>query len=131
MKLTSLFRPAFGKGRACAFTGHRPQNLPFRFNENDDRCIALKQKLRDCIVQLIEQEGVRHFLSGMAIGVDMYAAEIVLELKAEYPFITLEAAIPCETQAAKWSEPLRDRYYKIAELCDRETIGTRRAGGNG
>ncbi len=122
MKLTSLFRPAFGKGRACAFTGHRPQNLPFRFNENDDRCIALKQKLRDCIVQLIEQEGVRHFLSGMAIGVDMYAAEIVLELKAEYPFITLEAAIPCETQAAKWSEPLRDRYYKIAELCDRETM---------
>lgn len=108
MKLISLFRPAFGKGRACAFTGHRPQNLPFRFNENDDRCIALKQKLRDCIVQLIEQEGVRHFISGMAIGVDMYAAEIVLELKAEYPFITLEAAIPCETQAAKWSEPLRD-----------------------
>lgn len=71
---------------------------------------------------MIEQEGVRHFISGMAIGVDMYAAEIVLELKAEYPFITLEAAIPCETQAAKWSEPLRDRYYKIAELCDHETM---------
>lgn len=122
MKITNLFRMSSDKGRTCAFTGHRPQNLPFRFNENDDRCIALKQKLRDCIVQLIEQEGVRHFISGMAIGVDMYAAEIVLELKAEYPFITLEAAIPCETQAAKWSEPLRDRYYKIAELCDPETI---------
>ena len=52
----------------------------------------------------------------------MYAAEIVLELKAEYPFITLECAIPCETQAAKWSEPLRDRYYRIAELCDKETM---------
>lgn len=104
MKVTNLFRMSSDKGRTCAFTGHRPQNLPFRFNENDDRCIALKQKLRDCIVQLIEQEGVRHFISGMAIGVDMYAAEIVLELKAEYPFITLEAAIPCETQAAKWSD---------------------------
>ena len=122
MKITNLFRMSSDKGRTCAFTGHRPQNLPFRFNENDDRCIALKQKLRDCIVQLIEQEGVRHFISGMAIGVDMYAAEIVLELKAEYPFITLEAAIPCEIQAAKWSEPLRDRYYKIAELCDHETM---------
>ena len=84
MKITNLFRMSSDKGRTCAFTGHRPQNLPFRFNENDDRCIALKQKLRDCIVQLIEQEGVRHFISGMAIGVDMYAAEIVLELKAEY-----------------------------------------------
>lgn len=49
-------------------------------------------------------------------------AEIVLELKAEYPYITLECAIPCETQAAKWSEPLRDRYYRIAELCDKETM---------
>ena len=28
-------------GRTCAFTGHRPQNLPFRFNESDKRCIAL------------------------------------------------------------------------------------------
>lgn len=87
MKITNLFRMSSDKGRTCAFTGHRPQNLPFRFNENDDRCIALKQKLRDCIVQLIEQEGVRHFISGMAIGVDMYAAEIVLELKAEYRYL--------------------------------------------
>lgn len=109
-------------GRTCAFTGHRPQNLPFRFNESDKRCIALKKQLRKLIVQLIEQHSVTHFISGMAIGVDMYAAEIVLDLKAEYPHITLEGAIPCETQAAKWSESLRDRYFKIAEQCDKETM---------
>lgn len=109
-------------GRVCAFTGHRPQNLPFRFNESDKRCIALKKQLRTLIIQLIEQHNVTHFISGMAIGVDMYAAEIVLDLKARYPHITLESAIPCETQAAKWSEPLRDRYFKIAEQCDKETM---------
>lgn len=109
-------------GRTCAFTGHRPQNLPFRFNESDKRCIALKKQLRKLIVRLIEQHNVTHFISGMAIGVDMYAAEIVLDLKAKYPHITLESAIPCETQAAKWSEPLRDRYFKIAEQCDKETM---------
>lgn len=74
MKITNLFRMSSDKGRTCAFTGHRPQNLPFRFNENDDRCIALKQKLRDCIVQLIEQEGVRHFISGMATSAHHCAA---------------------------------------------------------
>ena len=62
-------------GRTCAFTGHRPQNLPFRFNESDKRCIALKRKLQKLIVHLIEQHNVTHFISGMAIGVDMYAAE--------------------------------------------------------
>ena len=68
--------------KTCAFTGHRPQNLPFGFNEEDEHCISLKKVLREQIINLIENKGVTHFISGMAIGVDMYAAEIVLGLKA-------------------------------------------------
>ena len=98
--------------KKCAFTGHRPQSLPFGFNETDERCIALKQVLRNEIINLIENKG----------GVDMYAAEIVLGLKASYPGITLESAIPCENQAAKWTEEQRDRYYDIASKCDKETM---------
>lgn len=108
--------------RKCAFTGHRPQSLPFGFNEADERCIALKQKLRNEIINQIENNGVRHFITGMAIGVDMYAAEIVLGLKSSYDGIILESAIPCETQAAKWTEEQRDRYYEIAAKCDKETL---------
>ena len=107
--------------KTCAFTGHRPQSLPFGFNESDERCVALKQKLRNEIIRLIEENGVTHFISGMAIGVDMYSAEIVLGLKAKYN-ITLECAIPCETQAEKWSEPLRNRCFEIASKCDKEAM---------
>ena len=114
------------KMKTCAFTGHRPQNLPFGFNEEDERCIDLKKTLREQIINLIENEGVTHFISGMAIGVDMYAAEIVLGLKASYPGITLESAIPCESQAAKWSEALRDRYFDIASKCGSKLYGSRR-----
>ena len=60
--------------------------------------------------------------SGMAQGVDMYAAEIVLELKKQYPQITLECAIPYERQAVRWPEALRNRYFSIAEHCDKETM---------
>ena len=63
--------------RKCAFTGHRPQSLPFGLNEADERCIALKQKLRNEIINQIENNGVTHFITGMAIGVDMYAARLV------------------------------------------------------
>lgn len=101
------------KVKKCAFTGHRPQSLPFGFNESDERCIALKQTLRAEIIRLIEQEGVTHFISGMALGVDMYAAEIVLGLKSSYEGITLESAIPCESQAEKWTEKQRDRYLRL------------------
>ena len=78
------------KTKKCAFTGHRPQSLPFGFNEADERCITLKQKLRDEIIRQIEENGVTHFITGMAIGVDMFAAEIVLGLKLAYNGITLE-----------------------------------------
>lgn len=107
--------------KVCCFTGHRPQSLPFGFNEQDERCVKLKRLLREEIERQITEEGVTHFISGMAIGVDMYAAEIVLNLKAKYPHITLESAIPCETQAVKWPSVLRERYYLIASKCDKET----------
>ena len=62
------------QGKTCAFTGHRPQSLPFGFDESDKRCTSLKSVMRDQIVALIENEGVTHFITGMALGVDMYAA---------------------------------------------------------
>lgn len=58
----------------------------------------------------------------MAIGVDTYAAQIVLELKKEYPDIILECAMPCETQASKWREADRIIYFDIIERCDIDTL---------
>ncbi len=106
--------------KTCCFTGHRPQKLGY--GENSIQCDELKNKLSELIRELIEKEGVTHFISGVALGVDTYAAEIVLSLKAQYPYITLECAIPCETQAIKWNERDRDIYYDILSKCDKETL---------
>ena len=103
-----------------AFTGHRPKGLGYP--ESDGRCNALKRLLRLLVRRLIQEQGVTHFISGMALGVDMYAAEIVLELKEQYPQITLECAIPYERQAVRWPAALRERYFSIAERCDKETM---------
>ena len=40
--------------KTCAFTGHRPQNLPWQFNEADTNCLKLKQILNQQISQLAE-----------------------------------------------------------------------------
>lgn len=82
--------------KACSFTGHRPQHLPFGMNENDERCVRLKEIPKEEIINLIEKEDVTHFITGMALGVDLYAAEIVLDLKARYPNITLEVLFPAK-----------------------------------
>ena len=72
--------------------------------------------------RLVHLQVIDRRVTGMALGVDMYAAEIVLDLKSKYPHITLESAIPCETQAIKWSVASRERYYNIAAKCDKETM---------
>lgn len=60
----------------CAFTGHRPQKLPWKYNETDSRCLALKTALSQQIMKLVG-EGVTDFFSGMAEGTDTYCAQIV------------------------------------------------------
>ena len=111
------------KGRpcSCAFTGHRPEKLPWRENEADIRCIALKGKLYAAVESAIH-EGMEHFICGMAQGCDVYFAETVLALKARYPHITLEAAIPGPTQADGWGKAQQARYRSILARCDYETM---------
>ena len=106
---------------SCCFTGHRPEKLPWGINENSNNCIKVKEMIYQNIEYLIQAFGVKHFISGMARGIDMMAAEIVLQLKKHYP-ITLESAIPCEEQAINWPESDRERFYQIAAQADRETI---------
>lgn len=107
---------------ACCFTGHRPQNFSFKFDETHSDCIWIKDTLRKCIKELITDCNVSHFISGMALGVDIWAAETVLSLKQEFPGIILESALPCETQAIKWNQDSRERYYSILARCDKETM---------
>ena len=56
---------------------------------SDPRCIEFKACLRDTIEALIGG-GYAHFISGGALGMDIFAAEAVLELKVKYPWIVLE-----------------------------------------
>ena len=77
----------------AAFTGHRPKGLPWGCDESDPRCVSLKEKLRAEIIAAYSR-GARYFLSGMAEGTDLYAAEAVLELKRTLPDIELIAVFP-------------------------------------
>ena len=35
----------------CAFTGHRPEKLPWGDNEQDPRCRALQERIADAVEQ--------------------------------------------------------------------------------
>jgi len=108
---------------SCCFTGHRPEKLPWRYEEDDPRALALKERIFD-VVEALYQAGMRHYICGMARGCDFYFCEAVLRLREEHGEITLEAAIPFEGQASDWPERERNRYFHLVSQCDVETVLT-------
>jgi len=107
--------------QSCCFTGHRIEKLPWRGNEDDPRCLDLKNRI-DRAVRDAFKSGVTHFICGMATGCDMYFCEAVLALRDEKPDITVEAAIPFNDQAKGWSPELRRRHSLLVESCDFFTL---------
>ena len=65
--------------RRCCFTGHRPEKL-----------LVTEQALRDKLSSAIKEAityGYCTFISGMSRWTDLWAADVVLQLKSQYTHI--------------------------------------------
>lgn len=70
----------------CCFTGHRPEKL---HRSTEEAIAALTAAIDRAIA-----EGYTTFISGMAQGIDIWAAEIVLNRRSQNPDIKLVCAVP-------------------------------------
>lgn len=102
---------------SCAFTGHRPAKFPRKYDENDPQCVELKAVLARQIEKLAAA-GVTDFFTGMALGVDTWAAIAVLDLRERNPAIKFHCVLPCEGQETKWSTSAQVRYRDILREVD-------------
>ncbi len=106
--------------KICYCTGHRPKSFPYPYGKDIIKHKAYLKRLRQTILFIINEYGVTHFISGMAVGFDMDFAETVLNLRDEERYlITLECAIPCYDQTLKWSKPDKSRYDGLLRRTDR------------
>lgn len=94
----------------CCFTGHRPEKL--LRSEKD-----IKADLREEIIMAI-QDGFTVFITGMARGVDLWAAEIVLDLRKRNKAIKLICAIPHEGFETRWASEWKQLYHYVQENAD-------------
>jgi len=97
------------KRRAC-FTGHRPEKL--HINEEAVRTILANA------VDTAIANGFVTFISGMARGVDIWAAEIVLDRKMNNPDIRLICALPYPDFERNWRDSWQQRYKEIIARAD-------------
>ena len=93
----------------CCFTGHRPQKLTV-----PERII--KKALEEEVKRAID-DGFTTFISGMAQGVDIWAAEIIIKLRKKYG-LKLICASPFEGFENSWSEDWKRSYRKIIQNAD-------------
>lgn len=78
----------FDYSKTCCFTGHKPE-----------KCIGEEGKIRFRLAMEIQNAiaaGYDTFITGMALGVDTWAAEEVLKIKSEKAGIKLVCAVPFE-----------------------------------
>ena len=96
--------------RRVCFTGHRPEKL----NRSEKSVLdGLETAIRQAIA-----DGSNVFISGMARGVDIWAAEIVLRLQKEGANVKLICASPYEGFERGWSAEWQRRYNVILAAAD-------------
>ncbi|WP_298034486.1 SLOG family protein [uncultured Dysosmobacter sp.] len=105
--------------KSCAITGHRPTRFKWKYDEKDARCKRLKREMQEQFILLYEL-GVRRFFIGGALGVDIWAGEILLQMQAQPKFSGIELIIvlPFEGYDAKWDDRSKNR---IRFLIDHST----------
>ena len=94
----------------CCFTGHRPEKL---FLVDREIIKELEREIKAAI-----ERGYTTFISGMARGVDIWAAEIVLNLRKKNKDLHLICASPYEGFESRWSQDWQKRYKKIIKKSD-------------
>lgn len=101
-------------GYSCCFTGYRPHR--FEFSAAGLRPEHIQRALTQQITRLYA-EGYRDFYSGMCIGVDLWAAQAVVDLSRRDSSVRLIGVVPFDGQDAHWSISEQRDYRRLIDSC--------------
>ena len=101
--------------KTACFTGHR------NIANQQILEVVLYFKLKSTIQKAID-DGYTHFITGMAVGFDMLAAQALIEIKKTHLEIIIECAVPCENQTRKWDDEDIREYEHLKNQCDIITV---------
>ena len=94
----------------CAFTGHRPERL---YGYEAVVIAGLRKEILEAI-----ENGYTTFITGCSRGVDLWAADIVLELRRTNKSLRLICAVPFEGFESKWPIDWIKHYKMVRKQAD-------------
>lgn len=98
------------RAHSVCFTGHRPEKLhqPENIIRED-----LEQEIRRALT-----DGLYIFITGMARGVDIWAAQSIIRLRSTQPLIKLVCACPYAGFEKGWTREWQRQYQEILASAD-------------
>ncbi len=102
--------------KVVAVTGYKAHELGI-FSNKHEAVPYIQGVLRNRLIQLIE-EGLEWVVMTGQQGVELWAGEVVLQLKEQYPELQLAVLTPFEEQEQKWKEASQEYYHQVLAGAD-------------
>lgn len=83
----------YSREKTVCFTGHRPEKLP-GYGEIENQVLRVIKSMLYFQIYQAAENGYKYFVSGLARGVDLWAAEYVYDIKNRFPDIKLIGVKP-------------------------------------
>lgn len=110
--------------KSLYITGYRPHELGI-FNDTHPGVTIIKTALENQLRMLIE-DGLEWIVISGQQGVENWAAQVVIELKADYPEVKYSIITPFLEQEKNWNEHKQATYMHIVSKADFVTSVTKR-----
>ncbi|MDT8859903.1 DUF1273 domain-containing protein [Alkalihalobacillus sp. MEB130] len=111
--------------RTIAISGYKAHELGI-FDQKHKGIYYIKKAIENRLRTLVE-EGVEWVIISGQLGVELWAAEVVIALKAEYPQVQLAVLTPFLQQEERWQDATKQYYQEILNQADFVDSITKRA----
>lgn len=108
--------PQGGPVRHLLVTGYRAHELGI-YDSKHPGIPWIKKALANRLIPLVE-EGLEWVITPGQYGVDLWAGEVVLELKQQYPHLKLGIITAHAGPEEKWKEEKQEEYRRVAAGAD-------------
>lgn len=98
-------------------SGYKSSELGI-FKENDPGVVYIKLAIKKALLQLLDQ-GLEWVMVSGQLGVEMWAAEVTIELRKKlFPELKLAIITPFLDQESNWSDKNKEWYSSILQRAD-------------
>ncbi|XKI13357.1 putative SPBc2 prophage-derived protein YoqJ [Sporosarcina sp. ANT_H38] len=105
-------------------TGYKPHELGI-FDDKHPGVRFIKKALEKRLVALLD-DGLEWVITSGQLGIETWAAEVVIDLKKEYTDLKYAIITPFTDQEKNWNDMKKEKYHSIITRADYHTSLTKR-----